>query len=81
MLGKILDDFMSFLHELERKISVLCPKVDKSGVEGKSRCIIRVYIRESNYGESRFSSDFVFGRDVCSSSLTLGGEASSGSAN
>ena len=41
---------------------MLCPKVDKSGVEGKPRCIIRVYIRESNYGESRFSSDFVFGR-------------------
>lgn len=62
MLDKILDDFMSFLHELERKISVLFPKVDKSGEEGKFRCIIRVYIRESNYGESRFSSDFVFGR-------------------
>ena len=40
-------------------MSVSCPKFDKSGVEGKSRYIIRVYIRESNYGESKLSSDFV----------------------
>lgn len=36
-----------------------CTKVDESGVEGQSNYRVRVYIRESNNGDSKNSSDFV----------------------
>lgn len=56
---------------------MLHAKVYKSGAEGKSRYKIMVCIRESNYGESKFSSDFAWLVEGCerifSSYLTLGG--------
>lgn len=58
-------------------MSMLHAKVYKSGAEGKSRYKIMVCIRESNYGESKFSSDFAWLVEGCerifSSYLTLGG--------
>lgn len=40
-------------------MSMSCIKFDESGVEGQSKYRIRVCIRESNNGDSKFSSDFV----------------------
>lgn len=40
-------------------LSISCTKFDESGIKGQSKYRIRVYGRESNNGNSKFSSDFV----------------------